>query len=91
MLRAVTSSCALRQAIVDLTITTKAADTWLVVQCRKRHNEVFSSSPKTVGEGKFSKNNVKLVPNVLLTGAGYDGYVRTVTSIDTKPMTKREY
>lgn len=50
------------------------------------HTEVLSSASKTVNDGKLSKNNVKLVSGALLTGAGFEGYKRAATLLNTKPL-----
>lgn len=91
MFEAVSVSCPTCLARLELTVTTKPADTWLLVEYKVCHHEVFSSSPKAVSDSKFSENNVKLVSISLQTRGGYDGYSRAATTTNTKPVTRRDY
>lgn len=65
-------------------------DIWLPVKCKICHNEVFYCSSKTVRDGNFSENNVKLA-NSLQTGGGYNLYSVAATTITTKSMTRSAY
>lgn len=80
MFEAVSAPCPACLAKLELTITTKGADSWLHVECKICHHKVFSSTPKTVRDGKFSENNIKLVLSSLQTGE----YSRTATTSSTK-------
>ena len=91
MFTAVCPTCPLCVAKLELAVNTKGADTWLDVKCKSCCHNVFSSSPKTVSNGKLSENNVKIVSNALQTGAGYEGYSRAATTISTKPLVRRDY